>query len=574
MASDRWEGVVEFFDIPSSESVRKDVFASANGSILFPGKLFLTSKYICFFSNVLGIRKTKILISLKDVQSMEFETLWMGLVGNFNVTLQTGVFSFSGLDVSGIEELYDEAKKGKEELDEAAQAQAANLVPEAEGDGDSECEDEAVPEPESIATPLSEDFKFLDQPECPSRKQVIELDIPNATVRQVFDIFLGDPSFTKAFHESCKEWDVDVGPWVYYGKEHGALRKVFFRKEVAMPIGTKKTRVFIIHRYILLDGIGFRFEINGYSADVPYGDSFRFESFWTFKKSGLSVHVTVDLQVRFLKSVYWKGKIEKGVFKEAPKTYMDMLDVVKRKCRVLQRTRSMHKKADVEETEMSTISSQDAEEVEDVDVRSGLQEDEKPCPQYSKLAQDTVTSWNDVFYFSLVLLGIFGACFMVFLFWDHRLTHREPSIDPIMMDMLLQATFSSANGNLSQYFAKEEDALQDQYDGFSEVLLSSKLNDIEVLFPLHFQLRHWLEIADVQEGHLKSVQMQAKIVSKFLQRLSQTRFKQSTGKKIKRGPKWWVTVLIVMFVAATGVVVSMWISGSSLLRKVFSQTED
>jgi hypothetical protein len=570
MEGDQLEDVVDFFDLPSSESVQKDVFASALGSIFFPGKLFLTNKYICFFSNVLGIKKTKIIISLKDVQSMEFETLWMGLVGNFIVTVQTGVFSFSGINVSGIEELHDTAKRGKEALDESAQAQAGSLVVEAEGEEDSECEEEVVPEPESIATPLSEDFKFLNQPECPSRKQVIELDIPNATVRQVFDIFLGDPGFTKAYHESCKEWDVDVGPWIYYGEKHGALRKVFFRKEVAMPIGTKKTRVFIIHRYTIPDNIGFRFEINGYSADVPYGDSFRFESFWVFKKSGLNVHVTVDLQVRFLKSVYWKGKIEKGVFKEAPKSYMDMLDIVKRRCRVLQRTRSMHKKAEVEE-EVSTASSLDAEDVEEMDIRSGVQEDEKACPPNSKLAEDTVTSWNSVLCFSLVVLGIFGACFLAFLFWDHRLTHREPTIDPVMMDMLLQATFSSANGNLSRHFAEEEDAMQDQYDGFSEALLSSKLNDIEILFPLHFQLQHWMEIADVQEGHLKSVQMQAKIVSKFLQRLSQTRIKQSTGKQRILGRSWWMTVLIMIFAAVLAVAILMWISGSSPLRKVFSQ---
>lgn len=164
---------------------------------------------------------------------------------------------------------------------------------------------------------------FLENEDPPNMKEVVRVDI-RIPLRKMFDLLMSDQSpFTKDYHIARGDFDVEVLPWQSYGPKFGSLRDVRCRSPVKIPFGPKSTRMFFTERYYWVDSKRLRYEITGYSADVPFGDSFRVESRWEFVESAdrKLTTLTIELGCRFIKSTMWKGKITDGVFKETTASY-------------------------------------------------------------------------------------------------------------------------------------------------------------------------------------------------------------------------------------------------------------
>lgn len=72
MKTSSQESVRNLFSLPESERIYDDFGCAFKDVILYHGRLFLTENFICFNSNILGL-KQKVLLIINKAKILKFE---------------------------------------------------------------------------------------------------------------------------------------------------------------------------------------------------------------------------------------------------------------------------------------------------------------------------------------------------------------------------------------------------------------------------------------------------------------------------------------------------------------------
>jgi hypothetical protein len=162
----------------------------------------------------------------------------------------------------------------------------------------------------------------------PDMRLMLEAEFP-IPLKKIFDLIFHDKStFFEEFHRSQGDNDVLVNGWQSYGSKFGSLRDIRVRSPVSFAMGPKTTRVFITQRYRFESKKVLRFEMQSYSADVPFGDSYRTESRWAFNETeDRKTKLRLEFGCRFFQKSFWQSRIRENVFKEVDRAYHKWTDM-------------------------------------------------------------------------------------------------------------------------------------------------------------------------------------------------------------------------------------------------------
>eukprot|EP01028_Stygiella_incarcerata_P006672 TRINITY_DN271_c0_g2_i1.p1 TRINITY_DN271_c0_g2~~TRINITY_DN271_c0_g2_i1.p1 ORF type:complete len:961 (-),score=278.10 TRINITY_DN271_c0_g2_i1:73-2697(-) len=357
-----------FFGLPESERLIDDFSCAVKGKILLHGRLYISQNFVCFFSNIFE-HKTKIVIPFSDISSIkkrrfvkvfpnsiEIVTsekkyffasfMFRNQVFNMLAQLWTVHLKLSGKNPKDFIDSSSLKKTGK--IPEPGKVEASP-APHLHGGKEEESDDSDDDSPPDVGDTI-EDFSDLEEegggdvgdvknlpPEMeafvkagppPDMRLLLEAEFP-IPLKKLFDLIFHDKSaFFEEFHHTQGDHDVLVNGWQSYGSKFGSLRDIRVRSPVSFAMGPKTTRVFITQRYRFESKKALRFEMQSYSADVPFGDSYRTESRWAFNETeDRKTKLRLEFGCRFLQKSFWQSRIRENVFKEADRAYRKWTDM-------------------------------------------------------------------------------------------------------------------------------------------------------------------------------------------------------------------------------------------------------
>lgn len=153
----------------------------------------------------------------------------------------------------------------------------------------------------------------------------------DAPVQLVFDaLFAGD--WLLQCHSRNGNTGLSETGWAR--AEDGFMtRTLRFNRALGYRLGPKTTRVIETQKYSFTSAGGALVELSGHNLDVPFGDSFRVESYLELSPvaaagvaSGATLLVT-SVAVHFAKNTMLRSKIESGALVETKQTFGRMLDL-------------------------------------------------------------------------------------------------------------------------------------------------------------------------------------------------------------------------------------------------------
>jgi hypothetical protein len=392
-----------FFKVPQTERLLDDFSCAIKGKILLHGRLYVSQNYVCFYSNIFG-HLTKIVIEFDSIVAIKKRRLAMVIPNAIEIITKKkkyffASFMFRNQTYKLLTELWTVHLKvngmdpaqfiDPEDADDRSTSRKGNG-----DDGDEESEDDspevstqgAARDEAGYANPTTrqlidewDDGVDLESDTSGDVEQFEEKDLPpemqsfmaehevqykeictaqyRVPLRKFFDICFADASTcTFDYHTRRGDSEIQISNWQSFGSKFGALRDIRFRSPVKIPFGPKSTRMFFNQRYRWMDKSHLYVELSGYSADVPYGDSFRIESKWNFRETeDRQTKLSIQLGVRFIKSTLWKGRITDGVFKETTISYNQWIDVAQELVEKERAIRSSKRSATTSSVSLSSV---------------------------------------------------------------------------------------------------------------------------------------------------------------------------------------------------------------------------
>jgi VAD1 Analog of StAR-related lipid transfer domain/GRAM domain/PX domain len=346
--------VMRGFGLPEGEQVQHRFTCALIRGIAISGRMFVSRNYICFLSNFFGIR-TEETIPFADV-------VRIGAVGNVlsprivvvsraagggkepQKELEFGSFSFHSRD-SVLRLLLQALKRHKaptlsseefEIIDDAPvaadsagdeKAEETNSFASASSPENSGSEDESGDDGDDAGDILDSwisDTVSESQLQSTNWRTLLKGTLPCTLVQGFSSLFHGT-EFERAYHQRRGDSDIVVGDW--QNTEFGRCREVTYTAPVSSPIGPSETRATEAHRIRETTRTRFVLEVVQVLMDVPMADSFRVEMVWTLEQDADGqMDVQVEVGVNFLKSTWFRGKIESGTYSESEKSLAMWLD--------------------------------------------------------------------------------------------------------------------------------------------------------------------------------------------------------------------------------------------------------
>lgn len=385
----RSEEYRQLFHLPPEEVLIQDFNCALQKKILLQGHMYLFEHYVCFYSNIFGYEKKKIIV-LKDVTSVR-KARTAGLFPNAIEIVAWGKKSFFASFLSRDEayrlivegwsrhsknaimdsdtqsnasaptthhmqaaheqndacasessfesrnnaeapsEQIIEAKNPAENDGEVNDVDPTEVsLPPADSSSSSESTDANVPEGSSSKGGPSWEVEDEDAPKIPQQyRTVLECELP-VDVKDFFQFFFSDDSikFCESFHKKCGDEDFQCTKWDK-DQHFGHVRDVSFRHPVKVYFGPKASNCQEVQRYRIYQNNHLIVESSQQMNDIPYGDYFRVEGRWdvvpVMDKATPHCAVRVFVDVSFSKKTVWKGKIEQGTYDECKDVYATWL---------------------------------------------------------------------------------------------------------------------------------------------------------------------------------------------------------------------------------------------------------
>lgn len=386
----RSEEYRQLFHLPREEVLVRDFNCALQRNILLQGHMYLFLRYVCFYSNIFGYEKKKI-IPLRDItclqkaktagifpnaieivawgkklffgsflsrdeayrliadgwlQHSEHAKLLMGSQDN-NINISSSEPKTVSCEETEVHQRKafpdiiggdaEEARQKTEEHDIEAtnQDEVCNLAEEPA----SECSESTVDEERTThpyTTWLVED---KDAPLLPEEyKMVVEAKFM-IDVEEFFRVFFSDDAigFLADFHGKCGDEDFRCTSW-NKDRHFGHVRDVLFRHPIKFYFGSRSTHCQEVQRFRVYRNSHLVVETSQQMSDIPYGDYFRVEGRWDVENvsnGGISECVLrIFVNVAFSRKTFWKGKIEQGTFEECREAFTtwihDAHDLLKR----------------------------------------------------------------------------------------------------------------------------------------------------------------------------------------------------------------------------------------------------
>eukprot|EP00250_Pteridium_aquilinum_P013254 c21233_g1_i1 orf=637-2628(-) len=372
----RSEEYRQLFHLPPEEILIQEFNCALQKRILLQGHLYLFEHYVCFYSNILGYEKKKVII-LKDVASVR-KAKSAGLFPNAIEIVAWGKKSFFASFLSRDEAYnliverwsrhsmtaiadsdsqsnlslltrhrlqqaqvqndacFSESSCGSRDAVEVTAKISGEIEHDAEDGGEVgnieivdalQCDqDMQVTEGFSVRESVLWEVEDEDAPKVPEHfKTVLECEVP-IDVKQFFQLFFSNDSikFYESFHKKCGDEDFQCTNWAK-DQHFGHVRDVLFRHPIKVYLGSKASNCQEVQRYRIYRNSHLLVETSQQMNDIPYGDYFRVEGRWdvvplTGRGTPHCV-VRVFVDVSFSKKTVWKGKIELGTYDECKEVY-------------------------------------------------------------------------------------------------------------------------------------------------------------------------------------------------------------------------------------------------------------
>jgi hypothetical protein len=375
----RSEEYRQLFHLPREEVLVRDFNCALQKNILLQGHMYLFLRYVCFYSNIFGYEKKKI-IPLRDITCVQ-KAKTAGIFPNAIEIVAWGKKHFFGsflsrdeayrliedgwLQHSEHEKLLldsqdniintsssepktvsceetqipqrkafpdmkfvgrdaEEAPQETEEPDNEATNQdgVCNLAEELA----SESSESTVEEERSTLPYTSWLVEDEDAPQLPEEYKMVVESKFTIDVEEFFRVFFSDDAteFLAEFHRKCGDEDFRCTAW-NKDRHFGHVRDVLFRHPIKFYFGSKSTHCQEAQRFRVYRNSHLVVETSQQMNDIPYGDYFRVEGRWDVEKvsnGGNSECVLrIFVNVAFSRKTFWKGKIEQGTFEECREAY-------------------------------------------------------------------------------------------------------------------------------------------------------------------------------------------------------------------------------------------------------------
>ncbi|CAK9230391.1 unnamed protein product [Sphagnum jensenii] len=381
--SQKSEEYRQLFHLPPEEMLIEDFNCALQKNILLQGHMYLFNRYVCFYSNIFGYEKKKV-IPLKNVtcirkaktagvfpnaieiiawgkkhffasflsrdeafrlivdgwiQHSSYAKLYLnsqGSLASFAVVRDTLMLSKAqGLQMLAyclyVDRCVDEMSPNVGAPPEE-RGRISNL-----GNGEEFLENEATTsttsisghhhspkwEPEEIDAPaLGDGYRTLAETEFA------------VDVEEFYQLFFSDEAigFVKNFHTKCGDQDFRCTQWAKH-RHFGHARDISFRHPIKFYFGPKSTYCHESQRFRVYRNNHLVLETSQQMTDIPYGDYFRVEVRWDverlFGRGRCHCFVRVSLDVSFLKKTIWRSKIEQGTFDESKGAYNTWICLVR-----------------------------------------------------------------------------------------------------------------------------------------------------------------------------------------------------------------------------------------------------
>eukprot|EP00250_Pteridium_aquilinum_P013255 c21233_g2_i1 orf=927-2954(-) len=384
----RSEEYRQLFHLPSEEVLIQDFNCALQKKILLQGHMYLFEHYVCFYSNIFGYEKKKIIV-LKDVTSVRkartaglfpnaIEIVAWGKKSFFasflsrdeayrlivdgwsrhsrnaiidfdsqsNVSVPTSHYlqaTSEQPDVCASESSFE--SRDNVELPAELTAEAGHVAENGEVNDIETTEISLVPVDSSSASETTDaqvtegspskggnswEVENEDAPKVPQQyRRVLECELP-VDVKDFFQFFFSDDSirFCESFHKKCGDEGFQCTNWAK-DQHFGHVRDVSFRHPVKVYFGPKASNCQEVQRYRIYQNNHLIVETSQQMNDIPYGDYFRVEGRWDVvpvtDKATPHCAVHIIVDVSFSKKTVWKGKIEQGTYDECKDVYATWL---------------------------------------------------------------------------------------------------------------------------------------------------------------------------------------------------------------------------------------------------------
>lgn len=373
----RSEEYRQLFHLPREEVLVRDFNCALQRNILLQGHMYLFLRYVCFYSNIFGYEKKKI-IPLRDITCIQ-KAKTAGIFPNAIEIVAWGKKLFFGSFLSRDEayrlledgwlqhsehaklllgsqdnNINTSSSEPKTVSCEETEVHQKKAFPDIVG-GDAEEARQETEEPDIEATnqdgvcslaeePASESSESTveeehsthpyttwlvedeDAPQLPKEyKMVVEAKFM-IDVEEFFRLFFSDDAtgFLADFHRKCGDEDFRCTAW-NKDRHFGHVRDVLFRHPIKFYFGSKSTHCQEVQRYRVYRNSHLVVETSQQMSDIPYADYFRVEGRWDVENVSngriSECVLRIFVNVAFSRKTFWKGKIEQGTFEECGESF-------------------------------------------------------------------------------------------------------------------------------------------------------------------------------------------------------------------------------------------------------------
>ena len=317
-------------------AIRRDFSCAIERKILLHGRLYVTERFICFYSNLFGFEK-KIKIPYSHVTCVTkentavfipnaiavitarkeyvFRSFWdrddcFNLLRAYHEMYRTVLEPAS----SHVEEEETQQESPKEKFEthvETPSVPKQDLLKRIEGIAGPPVERPSTPDvadtPEHARTTAKAFSREVDSTKLAETLHTCVLPV---SVDEFFAHFLADGCgfpLTK-FHEGQGDLEVACTPWASSDGEHD--RELRFRRLLNNPMGPKSARTTKIQRCRAFGRHGLVLHGVLSMEDIPYRDCFAIHDRWVVAPRDDGVDVAFEFEIKWSKSTIFKRKIE------------------------------------------------------------------------------------------------------------------------------------------------------------------------------------------------------------------------------------------------------------------------
>ncbi|EFJ15173.1 hypothetical protein SELMODRAFT_422979 [Selaginella moellendorffii] len=317
----------KLFHLPVEEILVQDFNCAFQKKILLQGHMYLFEQYICFYSNIFGYEKKKVL-PLKDVAFVRKS--WTA--GLFPNAIEIGAWGKKYFFASFLsrDEAYRLIVRGwSRHSGHARTSELASLSP-------TICKNSEILEIQEVGcTEEGDEKQVLPKLEESTVSSAVTTE-PGVNESVIWKIEDTPPPpctclFSSAFgvqdNYGIRISSISV-TWSTLWSSHprfGHVRDISFRHPVNLYFGPKSAVCSETQRFRVYRDSHLVIETSQQMSEIPYADYFHVEVRWDVERvpKPVSFHsyVRVSMNVDFSKKTLWRGKIEQATLDECKETY-------------------------------------------------------------------------------------------------------------------------------------------------------------------------------------------------------------------------------------------------------------